>query len=182
MDLLDLIRELQSGEHELYESASDEDIARTESTLERRLPSSFKAFVKTFSNGAYLYTAQEVSAVGAGNDQIAPIHSNYPIASGLKTISFREEGTARAEDLVPFSLDANGNAWCFIIDPDIPTEDPPVAYLAPMMPLPEDPEPPKLYGRLSGFEAWLSLLAERQNEVIREMYPDEVINDELKLG
>ncbi len=182
MDLLDLIRELQSGEHELHESASDEDIARTENTLQRRLPTSFKTFVKTFSNGSYVYTIQEVSAVGDGNDQIAPIQSSYPIALNLESISFREGGTARTEDLVPFSLDANGNAWCFIIDPDNPTKEPAVAYLAPMMPLPEDPEPPKLYGKLSGFEAWLSLLVERQNEVIREMYPDEVINDELKLG
>lgn len=50
--------------HETYEVASKEDIEKTENALNYKLPKSYCDFVSQFSNGAFLYMIQEVSAVG----------------------------------------------------------------------------------------------------------------------
>lgn len=52
--------------HETYEVASKEDIEKTENDLNYKLPKSYCDFVSQFSNGAFLYMIQEVSAVGDG--------------------------------------------------------------------------------------------------------------------
>ena len=40
----------------------------------------------------------------------------------------------------------------------------------------------KLYGRLPSFTAWLERLIETQDEVIRTLYDEDVLYDELNLG
>jgi hypothetical protein len=57
--------------------------------------------------------------------------------------------------------------------PDVNGEYP-VAYL--------DTNGNKLYGKLASFSDWLRILIESQKEVIRTLFDDDVINDELQLG
>ncbi|MEX3620778.1 SMI1/KNR4 family protein, partial [Paenibacillus glucanolyticus] len=59
--------------HETYEVASKEDIEKTENDLNCKLPKSYCDFVSQFSNGAFIYMIQEVSAVGDGDKQILPM-------------------------------------------------------------------------------------------------------------
>ena len=174
MDIQLAIEKLLQDAHEVYETATDSDISATESATGRRLPPSYKEFVKKFSNGAYIYFLQEVCAVGAGNEQISSIQSNYPIDQEMAPIPFRDDGQVSPRDLVPFGLDSNGNAWCFVVDSGSAGEECPVAYL--------DTAGRKLYGKLGGFLEWLEILIKEQTEVIRTLYDDDVIYDELNLG
>ncbi len=124
MNIDELMAKLRSeGRHEMYPPASQADIEMTETALGRKLPDSFKRFVGEFSNGAYLFEVQEVSAVGDGN----PAGNEYAVAY----------------------LDTTGR---------------------------------KLYGKLDSFDEWLSILVKEQDEVIRTLYGDDVIYDELDLG
>jgi hypothetical protein len=171
----DLISELrrEEAQHDLYGVATEDDVRVTETALGRSLPESFRTFVTTFSNGAYLYGVQEVSRVGTGNAQIAAIQEIDRIWSGERDeeVPFREhDGGVPYEDLIPYSLDSNGNEWCFVAGEA-------VAYL--------DTAGKKLYSRLDSFAAWIRLLVESpEDEVIRTLYRDDdgVIYDELMLG
>lgn len=173
-DLIATLRE--EGRHETYPPATATDIQKTEEALGKELPDSYKAFIREFSNGAYLFEIQEVSAVGAGNPQIAPIQNIDRIGEGNpeQRIPFREGGETRFENLVPFGLDSNGNEWCFIVEGKPPGNEYAVAYL--------DTSGHKLYGKQSSFAEWLSILVKEQDEVIRTLYDDDVIYDELGLG
>lgn len=173
MEMQHLIEELAGSEHETYEKATDADIAKTERLLGMSLPASYKTFVRSFSNGAYLYHLQEVSAVGKGNQQIAPIDAIYPVASGSSPIPYRDlEGEVHPSKLIPFGLDSNANAWCFVVEDG--RDEYPVAYLHTWG--------SKLYARLDGFGTWLAKLIEEQDEIIRVLYDADVIDGELKLG
>jgi SMI1 / KNR4 family (SUKH-1) len=177
MSIETLIEELRAeAEHERYPPASLEEIKTTEAGFGHPLPDSYKQFVGRFSNGAYLFLVQEVSAVGDGNPQIAAIQDIERIGEGQadEVIPFREGGETRYGKLVPFGLDANGNEWCFVIEPGRPGNEYDVAYF--------DTSGRKLYGRLSGFTEWLSILVREKDEVIRTLYGDDVIYDELMLG
>jgi hypothetical protein len=70
------------AEHDTHPTASPDDISRTEAAIGRLLPDSYKQFVGDFSNGAYLFLVQEVSAVGDGNPQIAAIQNIERIGAG----------------------------------------------------------------------------------------------------
>jgi SMI1 / KNR4 family (SUKH-1) len=173
----DLIAALRrEGLHETYSTATPSDIQATEEAVGKQLPESYKAFVRDFSNGAYLFEIQEVSSVGAGNLQIPSIQNIDRIEPGDpdEVISFREGDETRYGDLVPFSLDANGNEWCFVADGSPPGSEHAVAYL--------DTSGRKLYGRQSGFTEWLAILVEEQDEVIRTLDDNDAIYDELGLG
>jgi hypothetical protein len=175
MQIDDLIKALASGEHEEYPAATDADVAMTEEAIAKKLPSSYKRFVTTFSNGAYLFLLQEVSAVGKGNDQILPIQDIQTVKGDPEgSIPFREGGQTQFKDLIPFGLDHNGNAWCFLSNEMDSSGECPVAYL--------DCQGRKLYGRLDGFSSWLKILVDKEDEVIRTLYDDDVINNELSLG
>jgi SMI1 / KNR4 family (SUKH-1) len=171
-----LARLRAEGEHETYPPATDADIAKTETALGRPLPDSYKTFVGRFSNGAYIFTVQEVSAVGDGNPQIRPIQGIDRIGEGApdEVIPFREGGETVYGNLVPFGLDHNGNEWCFVIESERPANEYGVAYF--------DTNGRRLYAKLGSFTEWLSILIEEQDEVIRTPCDDEVIYDELQLG
>jgi hypothetical protein len=173
-DLIATLRE--EGQHETYAPATATDIQKTEEALGKQLPESYKAFVREFSNGAYLFEIQEVSAVGDGNAQIASIQDIDRIGQGDpdEVIRFREGGETRYGNLVPFGLDANGNEWCFVVEGNPAGNEYAVAYL--------DTSGRKLYGRQSGFTEWLSILVKEQDEVIRTLYNEDVIYEELGLG
>jgi hypothetical protein len=175
MPMETLLSKLKGAEHELYPVAQPSDIRRTEDALGRPLPPSYAAFVSTFSNGAYLYLLQEVGAVGDGNQQIAAIQSidleDWPEADD--TIAFHEGGSLKGSALIPFGLDHNGNAWCFLAEQGAAAEYP-VAYFVPLK--------RKLYGRLDSFTQWLGILIEKQEEVIRTLYDEDMVFDELELG
>lgn len=82
-----------------------------------------------------------------------------------------EDGSAvRAGALVPYSLDGNGNCWCFLTGQSAREEQYPVAYFV--------SDQRRLVGRLPGFEPWLKKLIDERDEVIRTMYDW----DELDLG
>jgi hypothetical protein len=164
------------GAHETHPPASAEDIADTEAAIGVPLPDSFRAFVSRFSNGAYLFTLQEVSAVGDGNEQIRAIQDIDRTGKGApdETILFRESGQTVYGDLVPFGLDHNANEWCFVAGAGRPANEYAVAYF--------DTAGRTLYGKLSGFTEWLSILIAEQDEVIRTLYDDDVLYDELQLG
>jgi hypothetical protein len=171
----ELLEQLRAkGRHELYEPASAEDVAKTETALGHPLPDSYKQFVSQFSNGAYLYELQEVSAVGHGNQQIVAIQNIERKGDPDDVIAFREGGETRFGNLIPFGLDANANEWCFVVEPGRIANEYDVAYF--------DTEGRKLYGKLGGFTDWLDVLTREQDEVIRTLYEDNVIYDELMLG
>ncbi len=177
MNIDELMAKLRSeGRHEMYPPASQADIEMTETALGRKLPDSFKRFVGEFSNGAYLFEVQEVSAVGDGNRQIGAIQDARAPDDGdaNEVIPFREGGETRYGDLIPFGLDSNGNEWCFVVDGNPAGNEYAVAYL--------DTTGRKLYGKLDSFDEWLSILVKEQDEVIRTLYGDDVIYDELDLG
>jgi hypothetical protein len=179
-----IVKEMAKSEHELYPTASAEDVAKTETLLGVSLPESYRQFVMEFSNGAYLFMLQEVSAVGDGNEQIGPIqnifHRRWTTGEALTLeeletdIEFKEGGTVKRKHLVPFSLDHNGNEWCFVTESLGADNEYPVAYL--------DNSNPGLFGRLENLAAWLRILIDEGDEVIRTLYDDEVIYDELGLG
>ncbi len=176
----ELLARLQSeGEHETYPLATERDLEQTQAALGRPLPPSFRTFLTRFSNGAYLFQIQEVSAVGAGNAQVNAIQDALPhvISAAPETeVALDSGGTVLVASLVPFSLDHNGNCWCFLTSLEEPNGEYPVAYY--------DDEHEKLYGKLAGFEAWLTRLvdAEPRDEVIRTLYDDDVLLDEMNLG
>lgn len=179
----ELLNELQQNltVHELYDPAQETDVQMTEQALQVKLPRSYREFVLKFSNGAYLYETQEVSAVGLGNRQIFPIRNiqTYYTNTKLKTldetmtIEWYDGGTAEARYLLPFSLDHRGNAWCFVAN-NMQNEEYEVGYL--------DLDHLKLYGRLPDFNAWLKQLIAHKEEVIRTLYGDDVIVMKLRLG
>ena len=184
MRIDDVLEELAKGEHEMHAKATTEEVARTENAIGLRLPESYKQFVQEFSNGAYLYMLQELSAVGEGDQQIGPIqkiflrHWTSGVAltpDELETdVEIKEGGTVKRKYLVPFSLDHNGNEWCFIAECLGDDQEYPVAYL--------NNADPKLFGRLDNFATWLKILINHRDEVIRCLYDDDVIYDELGLG
>jgi hypothetical protein len=176
MDIGEALDRLRAdGTHETYPVASRSDVTKTEVALGRSLPDSYGTFVQEFSNGAYLYGTQEVSAVGDGNQQIMPIQKIYrsPVDPG-ESIPYREGGTTTYGNLIPFGLDSNGNEWCFVADVDTDGNEYPVAYFHTLG--------KKLFGRLPSFTDWLVRLIERREEVIRTMYGDDVLYEELELG
>ncbi|HUY60102.1 MAG TPA: SMI1/KNR4 family protein [Solirubrobacteraceae bacterium] len=163
----------QDGDHETYPAATGHDIAATEQALSRPLPVSFRYFATEFSNGGYLFMLQEVSATGAGNRQIGAIQDviAYAIsASPTEDIALENGGAVEAGALVPFSLDSNGNCWCFLTGESVPDGEYPVAYFV--------ADQKRLVGCLPGFEHWLRKLVDERDEVIRTMYNPE----ELDLG
>jgi hypothetical protein len=174
----DLLAKLRGeGDHETYAPATEDDLLATEQSLGRPLPPSFRAFQRGFSNGAYLFMVQEVSSVGVGNPQIGAIQNVLPNvieASPETDVALDSGGTVKAAALVPFSLDHNGNSWCFLTSEGAPDGEYPVAYY--------DADHEKLYGRLSGFRAWLEALAGAQDEVIRTLYDSETLEGEMGLG
>ena len=114
--------------------------------------------------------------MGEGNAQIAAIQKiilpGWPEAQ--ERIPFREGGETSGHNLIPFSLDHNGNAWCFVTDPTGADGKYPVAYL--------DIPGKKLYGKQPSFSDWLRLLIEKQDEVISTLYTEDVLYNELQLG
>jgi hypothetical protein len=182
MTIDEALSALANGDHDLYPVATEEDVRTTETALGRALPPSYRTFVTTFSNGAYLYGVQEVSSVGAGNDQIAAIQDidripAMQLGAADEVPFFEGGGGVPFGDLVPFSLDSNGNEWCFLPG----EEEPAVAYLG-------GAEEYTLFGRLESFAEWLSVLIEAseadRDEVIRKLYVDreDVLYDALMLG
>ena len=178
MDIPQILRQLRDGTHKTYPVATADDIALTESVLGKVLPDSYKTFVSEFSNGAYLYGLQEVSAVGGGNAQIVPIQKIIRLRADIHLdtiVVFRDGGgTAQYGDLIPFGLDHNANEWCFVGNGSPPNAEYEVAYF--------DTAGGRLYGRLPNFTAWLERLIQTQDEVIRTLYNEDVLYDELKLG
>jgi hypothetical protein len=177
MDIYTALADLSQGDHEKYAVASDADIQLTETAIGIQLPVSYRTFVKQFSNGAYLYMLQEVSSVGHGNSQISAIQNVVPDTSGGagdESIPNRDGGTTNLRNLIPFSLDSNGNASCFITGSEA-TDDLPVAYI--------DFHGRKLYAKLPSFEEWLSIFVSGDpEEVIRKVCDESIIDDELCLG
>ncbi len=175
MEIDDLVQALAPGTHELYPPASDADIKVTQAAIGRSLPESYRTFVRTFSNGAYLYTLQEVSAVGAGNVQIAAIQDiEWMAGDPQEVIAIRDGGETRLGNLVPFALDHNRNAWCFLTDSESSKGEYRVAYF--------DTTGRKLYCPLPSFGDWLKVLIDNQDEVIRVLCDADVIENELNLG
>jgi hypothetical protein len=184
MKIDSILGELARFKHELWPKATAEDVEKTETLIGVSLPESYRQFVTEFSNGAYLFMLQEVSAVGGGNEQIAPIqnifHRVWTTGKALTLeeleadIEFREGGIVKRRHLVPFSLDHNGNEWCFVVESLGADNEYPVAYL--------DNSHSRLFGRLENFAAWLKVLIDARDEVIRALYSDDVIYNELGLG
>jgi hypothetical protein len=171
----ELLEQLRAeGRHETYPLASIGEVEKTEAAIGRPLPGSYRQFVTQFSNGAYLFELQEVSAVGEGNTQIMAIQDVVREGEADELIPFRDGGETRFGNLVPFGLDANGNEWSFVVEPGRPENEYDVAYL--------DTSGRKLYGKLVSFSEWLSIVVREQDEVIRTLYDEDVLYDELMLG
>src|SRR5579862_306745 len=133
MTIEELIAGLSEGINETHPTATDEDIATTEQALKRSLPESFKTLVKTFSNGGNIFMLQELNSVGNRNKVVLPLQKIFIGTAKAETrVPFGDEDlegeSVAFGSLVPFSVDSNGNAWCFIMD-DPENPEPPVAYL-----------------------------------------------------
>lgn len=116
---------------------------------------------------------QEVSATGAGNRQVGAIQNVLPHAVSVspdENIPLEDGSAVRAGALVPYSLDSNGNCWCFRTGESAPDEEYPLAYFV--------SDQRRLVGRRPGFEHWLKKLIDERDEGIRTMYDC----DELDLG
>ncbi len=174
MNIKSVIARLSDGDHELHGKATLRQIELTEKALKIRLSESFKTFVMEFSNGAYLYMVQEVCCVGEGN-KIESIQEAYKFRKKKgEVVPFRDAGGGiLIENLIPYSLDSNGNAWCFLYGRGTDDEYE-VGYL--------DLSGRKVYGKLEGFAEWLNTLAINRKEVIRCLYGEDVICNELGLG
>jgi hypothetical protein len=171
----ELLKQLRTeGQHETYSPAPIGEVEKTEAAIGHPLPESYRQFVTQYSNGAYLFELQEVSAVGGGNTQIMAIQDITREGESDETIPFRDGGETRYGNLIPFGLDANGNEWSFVVEPGRPENEYDVAYL--------DTSGRKLYGKLSGFSDWLSVVIREQDEVIWALYDEDVLSDELMLG
>ena len=178
------LRFMRGPRHELYEPATETDMAATERAIGLALPPSFRRFATELSNGANLYQVQEVARVGRGNEQIDAIHENeWHYGDGPadpEPVPVREGGTVGFAQLIPFSLDSNGNEWCFIAEPGAPEYR--CAYFAG----PLESEDRRLYAPLESFVDWLKVLvdADGEDEIIRLVYRDDdaVLLDELGLG
>ena len=113
--------------------------------------------------------------LGQAISRILPIQQvNWIEGDPGERILFRDTGETQLRFLVPFSLDGNGNAWCFLVDQATGDAEYRVAYL--------DTTGRRLYGRQESFTAWLSILVEKQEEVIRTLYGEDVLEGELNLG
>jgi hypothetical protein len=178
VSIAELVARLRmEGEHETYPPAAESDLAATERSIGRRLPPSFRAFQTEFSNGAYLFLLQEVSATGAGNHQIAAVQDARAAAISANpdsAVTVAGGGAVTAGDLIPFSLDHNANCWCFLAGTPTMGDEYPVAYYVAAR--------ATVYGLLAGFEAWLRRLVDEQDEVIRTLYDRATIERELGLG
>jgi hypothetical protein len=174
MNIRTVIARLSDGNHELHQKAALREVELTESLLKSRLPESFRTFVMEFSNGAYLYMVQEVCCVGEGN-KIQSLQEAYQFRKEKgEVVTFRDTGgELLIENLIPYSFDSNGNAWCFLSRKNTDNECE-VAYL--------DIASRKVYGKLESFTKWLNTLAENRKEVIRTLYDENVIYNELGLG
>jgi SMI1 / KNR4 family (SUKH-1) len=172
-ELLDRLR--SEGTQDTYPVASADALAVTEAAIGKQLPDSYRTFVQQFSNGAYLFGVHEVSAVGEGNRQITAIQDIHrsPV-DPHDTIPFREGGSTAFGNLIPFGLDSNGNEWCFVGEGDPGGHEYALAYY--------DSGGKKLFGRLESFTDWIERLIQTQDEVIRTLYGDDVLYDELQLG
>ncbi len=164
-----LTRLEREGTHETYPPASEAELEQTEQVISVSLPPSYRAFVSRFSNGAYLFELQEVSAVGDGNPQVGPIGTFPEGADAIES----QAGRLPAKTLVPFSFDSNGNYWCFLTSLAAADGEYPVAYF--------DAEGSRLVAQLAGFEEWLTILTNEQDEVIRVLGGGRYV-DELNLG
>src|SRR5690606_2801215 len=114
--------------------------------------------------------------VGDGNHQIYPIQHLYKqlnIAAPFQKVTISDNKNILLSELVPFSLDHNGNAWCFIGDQLIKGEYR-VGYL--------NRENYQLYGVLANFTEWIKILINYKEEVIRQLYVDDFLCNELSLG
>ncbi|MUG64951.1 hypothetical protein GNP94_02895 [Paenibacillus campinasensis] len=170
----------ERSQHEVYPPATEADIKETEIALGVRLPESYCKFVSEFSNGAYLYRCQEISAVGQGNQQIGALQHTYrPWTAGPhkvddgQPIPIREGGYVTVDQLIPFAYDHNGNMWCFIVE-KMQDHEYRVGYY--------DKFQPKLYGVMDSFHDWLNVCVSHREEVIRAIFDDDVIVHELGLG
>ena len=174
-DMAALLRLLAAEpRHEKHPRASAAQVRMTENAIGRKLPPSYRSFVTAFSNGALLDPIQHVLRVGKSIRMVQSIQSEVPPIKGDRPVPIREGGAVPPDHLIPFTYDDNANYWCFIIPPGAPAAECPVAYL--------DPAGRQLYARLPNFAVWLHICLHEGHEVIRVIYDDSVINDELKLG
>ena len=170
MIIRDLINILSLGNHELYPTATNDDVIITSKAIGYEFPQSYKTFVTEFSNGAYLYMVQEICCVGDCTKKIQSIQDAYePHKKSSQLLNVYESQVKyEISNLIPYSLDSNGNAWCFVKHSNK------VCYLE----LTEN----RLFGFLNGFEEWLGILVKSKNEVIREIYDEEFLFKVLNLG
>lgn len=118
--------------------------------------------------------------MGRGNKQIGAIqHSYWPWKTdthrvdGRQQIPIREGGFVTVDQLIPFAHDHNGNMWCLIVE-KMQDYEYQVGYY--------DAHNPKLYGVMKSFNDWLNICVKHREEVIRAIFDDDVIVDELGLG
>lgn len=177
MPIDDLVARLeQRGEHERYPPATSAAVELSQRAVGRTLPPDYVAFVTGFSNGAYLFGIQEVACVGAEavGGQIDPVFraAAWLAEDAPQQVPLDTGDPVSKDDLVGFSLDSNGNGWCFVIAAEADAAY--VAYYAADL--------RQLFGRLDSFELWLARLMEHEDEVIRTLYGDDVLYDVLGLG
>jgi ankyrin repeat protein len=137
--------------HQIFPKATEADTQFSEDALGKKLPPSYRYFVRNFSNGANLYMAQEICGVGEKSPgDIPPIQDNVLDIEGDLPVRVQEGGKVSPQDLIAFTRDEDGNCWCFILDPDPSTGEYPVAYF--------DAMDRKLVSKVGSFNKWLGRL------------------------
>lgn len=172
-----LLVQMKDGRHKLSPPANEADLSYSEAKLGFALPDGYREFVTLFSNGAWLYSCQQVASVGEQPrpDSVESIHDGTAAwfrrarrEGRPAAIPYRDGPPVPRTEVVPFSPDHNGNAWCL----RLPKGD--VYYW--------NASNDTLYARLNSFEEWLAILVRFHDEVIRSVSTRNVIYDELALG
>lgn len=185
MDISEILSNLDKEGHVFFPPAKNTDIELSEEKLKINFPKSYSYFLKEWSNGAILSGVQDIAGVGEKEEgmQLMPIHEirnlvNNPEIGGDATSQdkiklYNSDEYVLRKNLIPFSSDSNGNAWCFIID-NAPDNEYQIAYWC--------YHTDKIYHKLQNFTDWFSKSIECNEELIRVLSDEDLIYDELMLG
>lgn len=103
--LLDIIE--KSTQNLLFEGATDQEIEELEKTLDKKLPPSYRKFLK-ITNGAYLYQGEEMLGTKDGEDGFQ-----------ISILTAKQELEDLPEHLIPFN--SSNTYYCF--DTTQPNQD-----------------------------------------------------------
>jgi hypothetical protein len=157
LNIRQLIEELKrdSSKHtKVGKVLTEQEVIELESKLGKKIPQSYRTFLKEFGNGAYwLYN-------NSMNDITYLYHLNTMGRLNMDSLEY-EDGTKYPMNslLCLMSDDSNGGAWVWLTTEKSPNGEWPLAYYS----------FGRLYYKVENFTEWIRLLVSCKHEVIREL-------------